>query len=210
MKLFLASSLNTMSKQLLEYVWPLQWKKIACCLNPVDKRVEKEWSLPVWTQEDLTMLETVWAELIPLDLKEWRAHIHEVLESVDWVFVCWWETHYLLQTARENIFHQLIKEFLQDPNHFYCSTSAWSCRLWSHIREYNAIEEVIDVIPWENWLPCMIIPHRSRDTEWSRKRYLWTSIEKVYNAGCATLCITDNQAILFDWNTFTIINNSSI
>ena len=208
MKLFLASALSAMSKQLTQYVWPLDWKKIACCLNPVDKRIEKEWAIPQWVLEDITMLENLWVELIPLDLRKWDSHIKQIVESVDWVFVCWWETQYLLQTARENDFPKLLNEFLHDPNHFYCSTSAWSCRIWSHIREYDEKEEVIDVVPWENRLPCMIIPHRSRDTPWSRNRYLWTAIEKVYNAGCATLCITDNQAIIFDWNTFTIINNS--
>jgi peptidase E len=196
-----------MKTQLLTYTWALEWKKIACCLNPVDKDVAKEWILPLWAQADMEIFSSHWVELISLDLRKWKEHITQILDNVDWVFVCWGDTNYLLQLTRENNFLQLLKKFLKQSDRFYCSTSAGSCRLWSHIRVYDEMEEVIDVIPWANLIPCMIIPHRSRDTAWSRKRYLWTSIEKVYNAECETLCITDNQAIVSDWKTFTIINH---
>lgn len=204
MKLFLASTLCNMKERLSSYVWGLQGKKIACCLNPIDMRVEVEWKMPQRAQNDIDMFQAWWSEVVSLDLRLWYKHIDDVLQMVDGIFVSWGYTDYFLWIAKEFDFAWKIKTFLEDKDHFYCSTSAGSCRLWSHIRVYDTEGILQNIIPAQHRFPFMIIPHRWNTNDLRiKKKYL--QLEKVYDAGCSVLCLLEEQAIVSNWASYTIV-----
>lgn len=100
--------------------------KIWIVKNAWDYDMEGE-EYPEWIVEDEKSLLSLWYELVDLDLNVLN---QETLESklleLNWVFVCGWNTFWLIDCMIRSWFRDIIKKYIYNGL-VYISTSAWSC-----------------------------------------------------------------------------------
>ena len=189
--IFLASSLCMVDDVIHRYI-DLKGKKVACIRNAAKER----WWREAWrNKRDMEFFENAGAVTIDIDLEDNidRAHIRD---SVDILFVWWWDTLYLRDLSEQSGLHTSIHDFLQQW-WIYMGTSAWSM-LACHEVYYPHDGRKTDGL----WLfPLCIIPHRWSPIFLEDRE---NNMQKMNDHGQSYIMLTDIDVIIIDNNTWSV------
>lgn len=183
MKLFLASSLCFVSDIVSSHI-DLLWKTIWCIWNAADADGAKDAER---NQRDLEFFESQWSTILDIDLKN-DISLPEILQTIDILFVWWWDTLYLADLAREVQLAQYLPEFWEKW-WVYIGTSAWSmlaCHEVYYPHTWRSTQglELIDVA---------LIPHWSSP---SFDREYWDGFRKMYQHRKPYVTLTDIDVLI--------------
>lgn len=185
--IFLASSLCMVDDVIHRYV-DLKGKKIACIRNAAKERWWKE----AWrNKRDMEFFENAGAVTIDIDLEDDIDRTH-IRNSVDILFVWWWDTLYLRDLSERSGLHTSIHDFLQQW-WIYMGTSAGSMLACNDVyyphegRKLNGL-----------WLfPLCLIPHRWSPYFLEDRE---NNIKKMNNHRQSYIMLTDIDVIIIDSN----------
>lgn len=183
MSLFLASSLYAVGDVVNKHI-NMKWKRVGCIWNAAH---ERWWKNARWNIWDKKFFEASWSPIIDIDIS-WSVDWDKVRDTIDILFVGWWDTLYLRDLSEQSWLHTSIRNFLEKW-WVYMGTSAGSmlaCRDVYYPHEGRKTNGL-------GLFPICLIPHRWSPAFLEDRE---NNIKKMNNHGQSYLMLTDIDVII--------------